>query len=676
MDNDFVINEDKENDSSNKDIGTSINKSSNYGASSIWGSDLSTLYCDLLSDDESVRVFNNSALLTELKNFCIRHNYVSKAVEKNLYAYNSNGYDTANLLRKFYGDSLRYSSKFDSFYKWNGKQYVRFEDDEGLTWPISGSLTIVEHSAFQWIMTDVKETLSRITGSDSYKMRNEIEKSALAVLKKAQGFTSNKLARDVREQYRGMWTGNDFEGYQENPYLNFQNGVLDLKAMELHPHSPEYKQYKIMGCDYDAEADCPEFKAMVERMLPEDSATQKELQKALGLCLAKENLPARKVLNCLIGVKDSGKTTLINAVLHALGEYGTSVDSSLLMRTNLDKTRGPEMAQFMETLLVSASESNESDKLDTAKVKSLTGNTTISFRYNYSNKIIQFTAICVMFLDSNYRPYIPPREEAVWDRLRYFGFDHPIKEKRVAFDKVLDKELSGIANYLLQGLRMVEEDGEIFETPSMLEHKEQFRKEVDTIGQFISDCLVKSENEARRIATSQVFSAYQAWAKDNGFVEIVKPKFHESMRKHFPKKKSNIEVYTNIKYSALGFLYSRRNELTLAEFAKEKRKLQEEAEGTVVVPYETLRDSYFKKSWGWFVKNVKPHLSEYGVDSAGYMYGSYAEWCSENGLIALKPSDFDIKVRKLWTLTYQDGDIPKLVLDAKALEYVKDCWSA
>lgn len=675
MDNDLVISEDKENEGSNKeksDTGTSIAKSSKDGENVIQCYDLKKFYADLQSNEEDVRVFNNSALISELKNFCIRYNFMSKPVAKNLYAYKAKGHDAAKLLRMLYGDTLRYSEKYDGFYKWDGKQYVKFKDVKSLTWAISESLTIVEHSAFQWIMTDVKGTLLQMRGSDNYKARGEVEKSALAVLKKAEDFTSNNLAEDIQVQYMGMWGKDDFKGYQENPYLNFQNGVLDLETMELHPHSTKYKQDKIMGCDYDPEADCPEFRAMIERMLPEDSATQKELQKALGLCLAKENLPARKVFNCLIGVKDSGKTTLMNAVLRTLGEYGTSVDSSLLMITNKDKTRGPEMAQFMETLLVNASESNESDKLDTSLLKKLTGNDALSFRYNNSNIMIRFMPICVLFLDSNYRPYIPPREAATWDRFRYFGFDYPIKEKRAAFDKVLDKEKSGIFNYLLQGLRMVEKEGEISETPSMLKCKEQFRKDVDTIGQFISECLEKSEDEGSRIATSQVFSAYQAWAKDNGYMEIVKTKFHESMREHFPKKKSGVEVYTNINYSDLGFLYSRRNELTLAEFAKEKRKLQEKK--MAVVPYQTLRASYFKKSWGWFIKNVKPKNAGYG-DNMSTMYENYASFCGENGWVCLTLPDFKAKVLKLWTLTYQDGDIPKLILDANAFEYVKDCWS-
>lgn len=92
---------------------------------------------------------------------------------------------------------------------------------------------------------------------------------------------------------------------------------------------------------------------------------------------AKEQLPAKKVLNLLVGPKDTGKTTVLNTILAVLqeGQYGKEVDNTLLMQSKTDKTRGPEMAAFMDTLMVCSSESNESDKLDTAKVKALPRNT-------------------------------------------------------------------------------------------------------------------------------------------------------------------------------------------------------------------------------------------------------------------------------------------------------------
>ena len=452
------------------------------------------------------------------------------------------------------------------------------------------------------------------------------------MFKESKKYVNRVLAQDVLKKYKGMDVYNDISTYYESPYINMQNGVLDLTTRRLYDHDPKYNQSKITNCDFDPFATCPEFKAMIERLVP-DADERKELQKAFGLCLAKEQLPAKKILMLLVGPANTGKTTLLNTIVETLGEYGTSVDNSLLMQNSKEKTRGPEMYDFRETLMITTSESNESDKLDTGKVKALTGETTQSVRLNYSNKMDKFRMIGLIFIDSNFKPYIPPRDTATWGRLRLFPFICPVTVKDPTLKSKLVAERAGIFNWLLEGLDMVLEEKEIFETAAMLDYKDQYKKDMDTTEQFLRDCIEKVDDTNHRITTSILFTTYKNWCKDNNFRDSVRNKFYEEIGKNFEKKKSGVEYFIGLKFTELGSLYSTMTENTTQEFAKKKRKILEGSK--VDLPYTTVRRVYYEKSKEWFYKS-----REVTGDNS---YINYCCWCAENGLVPLRQDDYNAK---------------------------------
>lgn len=557
------------------------------------------------------------------------------------------------IVKKVLGENLKYSFQFGSYYLWDGKRFVNYGDSEMLIHPITEVLGMVEHSVFYWIMDYVAPS----------ENKPALEEMAIRLFEDSKKYVSSKLAQDVLKKYKGMDLVADLAGYYETPYINMENGVLNLQTKELLPHAPQYRQHKITNCSFDPQAQCPEFVAMMERLVP-DAAVRKELQKAFGLCLAKEQLPAKKVLMLLVGPKDTGKTTVLNAILNVLGEYGTSVDNSILMQSSKDKSRGPEMFDFRETLMITTSESNENDKLDTGRVKALTGETMQSVRNNYAVSMQKFKMIGLIFIDSNFRPYIPPRDTATWGRLRLFPFIHVVAEKDPTLKGKLEQEKSGIFNWILDGLNMVLEEKEIFETSIMLEYKGQYQKEMDTTQQFVADCLEPTDSKTDRIQTSILFSTYKNWCQDNGFRDSVRNKFYEEISKHFEKKKSGTEFFINVKFTPLGVLYSSMKEKTSQQFAKEKRVLLGGADTNL--SYDVLKGAYFSKTKGWFINNVG---SRDDLTVLLNRYNSYCDWCIDSGLIPIKPIDYNAKV------AYLHDNLKTPVPDTAIMEKVKDVWS-
>ena len=595
----------------------------------------------------------------ELKSYLIE--YIKKYEGKNiiyirdLHEEDNNVNGWSSIVKRVSGEQLKFSNKFGMFYIWRENRYIGCMDPEILINYITETLGLVEHSAFQYVVEKAATRDDQNAG--------DFEKWALKLLTSTKRYVSVAHAKDVLKKYKGMDVGNDLLGYYESPYINMENGVLDLTAKQLLPHSPTYNQHKITGCAYDPDATCPEFTGMMERLLP-DKAVRREFQKAVGLCLAKEQLPAKKVLMLLIGPKDTGKTTVLNILVDVLGEYGASVDNSLLMQTNKDKTRGPEMYDFRETLMITTSEASENDKLDTGRVKALTGETTISVRNNYSTSMDKFKMIGLIFIDSNFKPYIPPRDTAAWGRLRLFPFEQVITQKDPTLKSKLEQEKAGIFNWMLQGLSLVLEEKEIFETESMQAYKGEYRKEMDITEQFIEDCLEKSENSTDRIQTKMLFVVYKNWCKDNSFKPSIRNKFYEEISRSFEKKKSGVEYFVGVRLSEMGVLYSGMEEKTQQQFARAKKELL--GGDGVGLTYETLKYAHFNNSKGWFIQNIR---SECQFHDKSSMYDRYNEWCIEHHLMPIKKPDFIAKV------SYLFENMAGSTVSADDLEKVKEIWS-
>ena len=231
----------------------------------------------------------------ELKSYLIE--YIKKYDGKNiiyisdLHKEDNNVNGWSSIVKRVSGEQLKFSSKFGLYYIWRENRYIGCMDPEILINYITEILGLVEHSAFKCV---VEKAATR-----DDKNAEDFEKSALKLLTSSKRYVSVAHAKDVLKKYKGMDVGNDLLGYYESPYINMKNGVLDLTTKQLFPHSPTYNQHKITGCAYDPDATCPEFAGMMERLLP-DKAVRREFQKAVGLCLAKEQLPAKKVLMLLI----------------------------------------------------------------------------------------------------------------------------------------------------------------------------------------------------------------------------------------------------------------------------------------------------------------------------------------------------------------------------------------
>jgi putative DNA primase/helicase len=136
---------------------------------------------------------------------------------------------------------------------------------------------------------------------------------------------------------------------------------------------------------------------------------------------------------------------------------------------------------------------------------------TARFRYG---EFFNFVPTFKIFMASNHKPIIKGTDYGIWRRIKLIPFTHRVEETKQ--DKNLEAKLrteaSGILNWLLEGtLRWLKEG--LKAPQEILNATDEYRGEMDVIGNFIKECCIQSPGLSIRIR--ELFKAYEEWCDEN-----------------------------------------------------------------------------------------------------------------------------------------------------------------
>jgi putative DNA primase/helicase len=161
--------------------------------------------------------------------------------------------------------------------------------------------------------------------------------------------------------------------------VNFQNGTLRLPSLQLQPHDPADRLTKILPYRYDPDADCPEFKRVLDEAL--DVEDGRFLLRLYGYGLTGQGGLQKMLL--LLGKGRNGKSAIGEAVANAMTAYAVSADPKTFMNTKLEKSSSNDIARLAGSRLVSVSEWPEGKQLDAAMLKRFNGDENMTARMLY-----------------------------------------------------------------------------------------------------------------------------------------------------------------------------------------------------------------------------------------------------------------------------------------------------
>lgn len=306
--------------------------------------------------------------------------------------------------------------------------------------------------------------------------------------------------------------------FDADPYaFNCKNGTLHMDTGTFTEHSSEDKLTKITAVKFDPKVSCQRWDSFINEITSGDTERAKFLQKILGYGLTGDT--RHECMTILYGASTrNGKGTLCESVLKVFGSYGCSTKPETIAMKNSTNSSQPseDIARLAGVRFVNIPEPGKGLVLNSAQVKSMTGNDTINARFLHENSF-DFKPQFKLYINTNYLPVINDMTIFTSGRIIIVPFERHFEESEQ--DKTLKEEFarpeaqSAILNWLLAGYRMLSTEGLALPL-SVKNATSQYHHDSDKIQLFLEDCM--EEDGAAEERTSAVYERYRCWCGENG----------------------------------------------------------------------------------------------------------------------------------------------------------------
>jgi len=319
-----------------------------------------------------------------------------------------------------------------------------------------------------------------------------------------------------------------------DPYaLNTPTGTVDLRTGAVRPCDPEDLITRVTKASFDRAASCPQWLAFLDYAFSGNTEMIAFLARLVGYSAC--GVVSEAVLPFLHGPGKNGKTVFLETNTRVLGNYAEPAAPDLLLAgAHRDESA---IADLAELRFVIASEVNQKDKFDEAKVKQLTGGDTIKARHLYA-KHFAFEPTWTIWLMGNHQPRVEAGGEGFWRRLKLIPFHVTVPESKrdsTLKERLPVEEGSGILNWIIAGAMDFFTTTSLRAPAEVTAATETYAEEEDALGRFIADlCLINQEGEETRI--SDIYESYTRWCKAESEDPITQTLFGREMKNRYHVK--------------------------------------------------------------------------------------------------------------------------------------------
>lgn len=361
-----------------------------------------------------------------------------------------------------------------------------------------------------------------------------------------QVILDERVNKDVNQYSNVMNTHDEF-------LLNCKNGMLDLRTLQLKPHSYEYYSTIQIQANWDENADCPEFKKFLNQMVP-DKTVQKVLQEIVGYCLTRMIYSRRRIF-ILVGESGTGKSTFINATVGAL--LPKSAKSNIPLQTiQNDKFAA---AQLVNKIVNIYADLPSTGLNDTDLLKIIASDDDGVFVQKKGKDGFNANFFCKMIFSTNHLPanLSQDKTDAFYNRIMIINFNNVVKEQKQDkyLTKLLLKEKDGIFKWAVEGLiRLINNNFNFTHCEEIERNIEEYKHANNSLMQFIEEYCEITNNKKDIINAKRFHDEYKKYCEE---VLEQKPISAENVRKQlktrFNVNKDRIVITENGKKPDHGF---------------------------------------------------------------------------------------------------------------------------
>lgn len=407
-----------------------------------------------------------------------------------------------------YKDNLIFVPEFGVWYVWNGKYWER---DNGSQVPQMAML--------------VANAIAREAESEADLLRKQ------KILHWSANSLSEPRLNSMIKLAKSMRTVSASKLDKGKMLLNVNNGTLDLETGKLLPHNPAHLITRIIPIDYSSnDAKAERWERFLQEIFPGDPELIRFVQRAVGLSALGRR---ERVLFVCEGHGANGKSVLLDTVSRVLGEYGERISSDILLTGKFEangQAPTPELAKLKGKRFVVASETNSGRELNSALIKSLTGDELRTAREPHG---MSFTYIPedTFWLQTNHLPKVGDGEIAVHDRIVRIPFRRRFtddKQDRNLLDK-LRGEQAGILAWIVEGAKLYLESG-LGTCQTVKMAGETYQLQSDSIKGFIKyACDLVPDNPKARTDIPDLYNHYLAFCQSVSIKGLPQARFKSQL---------------------------------------------------------------------------------------------------------------------------------------------------
>lgn len=320
--------------------------------------------------------------------------------------------------------------------------------------------------------------------------------------------------------------------FDANPELfGLKDGVVDLTDFSFRTRAPQDLISKFANVSWQPDSRCPVWDSFINQACRQSDEQETlnfagYLQRLAGSLILGET--KRRPFHFVYGPPASGKSVFTTTLRGLLGDYARGLSSrSLMVNRNAGGDAAmPEIAALPGVRMCLIPEAGDENCFNDELLKAMTGGDPITARGLYKDPI-EFICAAMLIFVGNSQPSSSTGGAAFMTRIRVIGFEHTVPEGQ-RDPNLIDKiqaESSGILNWIIEGARMLRENG-WHQPEAVRAATERYQRTVDTFGVFLDECTSRSGSHTSK---AELYREYQAWSKDNGYWPVKASRFSTRM---------------------------------------------------------------------------------------------------------------------------------------------------
>jgi P4 family phage/plasmid primase-like protien len=303
--------------------------------------------------------------------------------------------------------------------------------------------------------------------------------------------------------------------FDQHGLIVAEDGVLDLRTLEIGPHSPDHRAMFRVGANLQGPRECPAFIAFLEQSFADKDPEEvpqiiRTLQEWFGACLVANKSRALAKGLFVFGGSRTGKTQLSEVLRALLGRNQTSATSAADIGTDFG------LQPFLgKRGWVADDAIGQNEYLDAERYKKIVTGEEIGVRRKNRTDVMARFGFPVM-LTANHLPRVKDQSDAVYNRslilpmtnVRPETMPEPPGYSSIAA-KIVAEELTGVLWWAIEGWQRLSSRGVFVEPPCMKKAVGELQDRNNAVRAWMRECAV--EDAGFKVSKPDLFASFAGW---------------------------------------------------------------------------------------------------------------------------------------------------------------------